>query len=119
MKVCLGDLIQSEFGTGPVVAIFNEWVVHETGNGHEAALPKDEGKFWIPVTEFGIHGSKQQQTRQSKGNVVLAGNKIYAGFDKDDQSECTNAMVIEFKSAEDLRKAFNEARVEFTLFGEV
>ena len=124
MKVCLGDLIQSEFGTGPVVALTNEWVVHDTGDGHEAALPKDEGGFWVPVTEFGPHGSKQQQTRQSiedeaKGNVVIAGDKVYAGVDNDDQSECTNAMVIEFKSAEDLRKAFNEARVEFTLFGEV
>ena len=78
MKICLGDLIQSEFGTGPVVALTNEWVVHDTGDGHEAALPKDEGGFWVPVTEFGPHGSKQQQTRQSiedeaKGNFAVTG----------------------------------------------
>ena len=65
---------------------------------------KEDCKFWQPIKD------------EAKGNLVIAGDKVYAGFDKGDQSEFTNAMVIEFKSAEDLRKAFNEGRVEFTLF---
>lgn len=58
MKVSIGDTIESEFGRGPVVAITEEWIVHDTGDGHEAALSIADHAFWVPVTEVGLKGSK-------------------------------------------------------------
>lgn len=58
MRICIGDEIESDFGRGPIVAITNEWIVHDTGDGHEAALPKDpDGRWWIPITDFGPAGT--------------------------------------------------------------
>jgi hypothetical protein len=59
MRICIGDTIESEFGKGPIVALTNEWVVHDTGDGHEAALPiPADGQWWIPADSFGPHGTK-------------------------------------------------------------
>lgn len=50
MRISIGDVIESEFGIGPVVAITNEWIVHDTGDQHEAALPiPPNGQWWIPA----------------------------------------------------------------------
>ena len=57
MIINIGDIIASEFGEGPVVAITKDWVVHDCGNGTEAAIPKDDGQFWIPVSGYGLNGS--------------------------------------------------------------
>lgn len=46
---------------------------------------------------------------EAKGNVVIAGDKVYAGIDEDDCSECTNALVIEFKDVADMRAATHTA----------
>ncbi|GEM_PF-4390729 len=51
-----------------------------------------------------------------KGNVVMAGDKVYAGIDEDDRSEVSNALVIEFKNPEEFHKAVKACKVEFTLF---
>ena len=32
------------------------------------------------------------------GNVVIAGEQVYAGIDEEDQGVCKNAIVIEFES---------------------
>ena len=52
MIINIGDIIASEFGEGPVVAITKDWVVHDCGNGSEAAIPKDDGQFWIIEPEY-------------------------------------------------------------------
>ena len=61
MRICIGDVVESVFGKGPIVAITDEWIVHDTGDGHEAALPKQpDGQWWVPVTDFGANGTLHQ-----------------------------------------------------------
>ena len=55
-----------------------------------------------------IHGGE--------GNIVIAGEKIYAGIDEDDRSEVSLAMVIEFKSKDEMRKAMQSGYATFTMF---
>lgn len=50
------------------------------------------------------------------GNVVIAGDKVFAGIDESDRSTCRHAMVIEFKTPEDLAKALREGVASFTVF---
>jgi len=50
------------------------------------------------------------------GNVVVAGESIYAGIDETDISEIPLAIVIEFKDRSSLKKAMEEQKVEFTIF---
>ena len=59
MRICIGDTIESEFGKGQIVALTREWVVHDTGDGHEAALPiPSAGQWWIPASDdFGPRGT--------------------------------------------------------------
>ena len=47
MIVKIGDIVSGEFGTGKIVAITKEWIVHENEKGKEMALPISE--IWIPV----------------------------------------------------------------------
>ncbi len=57
MKVSIGDIIQSEFGIGKIVAITKEWIIHEDEKGNEIAAHKKETPMWIPVeTDSGIYG---------------------------------------------------------------
>lgn len=53
-----------------------------------------------------------------KANVVVAGDKVYAGVDVDDQTSIPHAIVIQFKSKEDYAAAMRSGTVEFTLFEE-
>ena len=58
MVISIGQIVESVYGKGPIVAITNEWIVHDTGDGHEAALPKQsDGQWWISVTDFGPNGT--------------------------------------------------------------
>jgi hypothetical protein len=50
------------------------------------------------------------------GNVVIAGDLVFAGIDEDDRSECPLAIVIEFKTKEDMRKAIESGYATFTMF---
>lgn len=52
----------------------------------------------------------------SEANIVIAGDKVYAGIDEYDRSECTNAIVIEFTSQEEMGEAIRKGSVEFTVF---
>ncbi len=52
------------------------------------------------------------------GNVVIAGDAIYASIGDDDPlSECVHAMVIEFNNPEELGNALKSGKAEFTVFG--
>ncbi len=51
-----------------------------------------------------------------EGNVVVAGDKVYAGIDEDDRCEVCHAVVIEFKDEADFRKAITTGKANFTLF---
>jgi hypothetical protein len=51
-------------------------------------------------------------------NVVIAGDKVFAGIDEDDCSEVSFAMVIQFQSKEQFVKAMKDRSVEFEWFGE-
>ena len=47
MIVKIGDMISSDFGTGKIVAITKEWIIHKDEEGAEtAALIKET---WLPV----------------------------------------------------------------------
>ncbi len=50
------------------------------------------------------------------GNVVIAGDKIYAGIDEDDGSEIPHSIVIEFENNEAMRKALRSGEARFTVF---
>lgn len=51
-----------------------------------------------------------------RGNVVIAGDKVYAGIDEDDQAEVSNAMVIEFETPEEFKAAISSGQASFTIF---
>ena len=51
-----------------------------------------------------------------EGNVVIAGDKVYAGIGEDDRCEVCHAVVIEFKDEADFRRAITAGKVNFTLF---
>jgi len=38
MKVKMGDIVVSEFGSGPIVAMSREWCIHEDEAGNEIAV---------------------------------------------------------------------------------
>ena len=57
MKVGIGDVIESGFGRGRIIVITKEWVVHDCGNGTEAALNRKEWEVWLPIEEVGPEGS--------------------------------------------------------------
>jgi hypothetical protein len=43
-----GDIIESEYGIGPIVAITKEWIIH-TGKDREYALYRGNDAWWIPA----------------------------------------------------------------------
>ncbi len=51
-----------------------------------------------------------------KGNVVIAGDLVYAGIDEDDRCEVCNALVIEFEDPASLRRAIMTGQAAFTVF---
>lgn len=55
------------------------------------------------------------KTSRAIGNVVIMGDRVFAGIDRDDQSTCSNALVIEFESLSDLRAAIKEGCADFTV----
>lgn len=59
MIVNIGDVIESDFGKGKIVAITKEWIVHECGDSHEAALSIDDRSFWVPA-EPGEQGTAKE-----------------------------------------------------------
>ena len=63
MIVELGTILESEFGAGPVVALTNKWIIIDTGDGDEAALPLDrEAIHWcVQPTGVGQKGTKHTQ----------------------------------------------------------
>lgn len=55
----VGTVIESDFGTGPVVAITKEFVIHETEGGKEYAIYRPIGDYSIPVTDHEIGGGQE------------------------------------------------------------
>lgn len=53
----------------------------------------------------------------TKANAAEVGTITTLGMD-DEENEYTFAMLITFKSAEDIRAAMKAGSVEFTVFGE-
>ena len=49
MKVKRGDIIASEFGQGPIVAITKDWLIHLQEEGEEVCIYKPHNNYWIPV----------------------------------------------------------------------
>ena len=47
MIVKIGDMISSDYGTGKIVAITKEWIIHEDEYGAEMAVPIRE--TWLPA----------------------------------------------------------------------
>lgn len=61
MKVKVGDVVCSEFGRGPVVAITKEWLIHiDEGNDKrpEVILNLDHDPIWVPRDAFEIGGGQ-------------------------------------------------------------
>ncbi len=50
------------------------------------------------------------------GNLIIAGQDIFAGIDEEDVTKIPLAIVIEFKDKESLKKAMKKQKVEFTVF---
>lgn len=49
MEIALGDEVHSDFGYGPVVALTEEWVIHQNRSGDEVAVPYED--VWIPAEQ--------------------------------------------------------------------
>ena len=49
-------------------------------------------------------------------NVVTAGEGVFTGIDEDEITRLELAIVIEFSSKEQLAKALQDRKVDFTLF---
>lgn len=49
MIVKRGDVVASDFGTGPVVAITKEWVIHRIENGDEVAIHRENNWVGVPA----------------------------------------------------------------------
>ena len=47
MIIHIGDEVHSDFGHGPVVALTDEWVIHENQNGDEIAVQYSD--VWVPA----------------------------------------------------------------------
>ncbi len=55
---------------------------------------------------------------RNKGNVVIAGDKVFAGIDEEDRSEINHSIVVEFPDAESMKNAIRSGAAEFTVFDE-
>lgn len=57
-------------------------------------------------------------TATGKGNVVIAGDRVYAGIDEsgEDRANLRFSMVVEFGSMEDLAAALRAGSASFTVF---
>lgn len=50
MIVQIGDTISSEFGTGKIVAITNQWIIYLLDGGEcEIAISISDHEFWVPA----------------------------------------------------------------------
>lgn len=51
MIVKRGDIIESEFGKGKIIAITTNWIIHETkgGGSYQAAIARGEDAWWVPA----------------------------------------------------------------------
>ena len=61
MKVFIGDKITSEFGTGKLVAVTKEWIVHEVEDGnrtYEVAISIDDSWVTVPAELPGPCGGR-------------------------------------------------------------
>lgn len=48
MIVKRGDIIESEFGKGKIVAITEDWIIHKGGD-REFALLRGNDMWWVPA----------------------------------------------------------------------
>ena len=51
MIVKRGDIIESEFGKGKIIAITKDWIIHEV-NGkpiHQVAISRGNDLWWVPA----------------------------------------------------------------------
>lgn len=64
MMVRVGTVIGSDFGVGPVVAITKEWIIHESEQGSEFAISRDDDTFWIEPTGIEIGGGQDLEIEQ-------------------------------------------------------
>ena len=49
MKVRIGTIVKTEFGTGAVVAITEEWLIHKDKSGMEMCVNISEDWIGIPA----------------------------------------------------------------------
>lgn len=68
MKVKVGDVVCSEFGKGPIVAITKEWLIHVDEAQEvkrEFALSLSDDLIWIPCEAF-LPGGGQDGEAEAK-----------------------------------------------------
>jgi len=57
----VGDVVESDFGRGKIVAITKEWVIHEDDDGtHEFAVSREDGWICFPVDEYELGGGEKE-----------------------------------------------------------
>ena len=61
-KVRVGDVICTDYGTGPIVAITKEWIIHKSDMGDDAsevALSRND-EFWsLPDDSLEVGGGQE------------------------------------------------------------
>jgi len=51
MKIKIGDIVESQFGQGPIVAMSKSWCIHEDEAGNEAAVEWADVKI-VPTVDM-------------------------------------------------------------------
>ena len=60
MKIKVGDIVETDFGYGPVVAITDKWVIHKIGQTEEVAVSIGDNPIYLKVEGFEKGGGKQE-----------------------------------------------------------
>ena len=60
MKVGIGDIVETEFGRGPVVAITKQWLIHSRENeDDEICVYLPDNMVWVPAEFDSEHVDKK------------------------------------------------------------
>lgn len=84
MKITLGTVVSSEFGTGPVIAMTKKWCIHADKHGEEYALAWSDVSLPLEAPDAPA-SALAELTREKNGTFTLTTRKgdevsrVYSG----------------------------------------
>jgi len=79
MKVRIGDMVRSSFGSGRIIAMSREWCIHEDEAGNEYALP------WEDIKVSAFPASTDSFDKEMDLKVVVEPDKCFEEGDLYDE----------------------------------